>query len=274
MKMVKTWEELTLSDNFIFQKVMLNKELCKKVLTEILGMEVTEIEYPESEKNIAIRRDAKSIRLDVYVRDQKKVVYNVEMQQISEKDLPKRTRYYQGMIDMDLLEKGSFYDELNKSFVIFICTFDYFGKGQYKYTFSNKCDEVEGLELGDETTKIFLNSKGIRGEVSEDLKNFLKCVNGEYNSNEFSDTIRKEVYKVKHSERWRAEYMYQYLRELELEREVRKEAREEALKEGREEGISLTLDIIKLHNAGMNIEDIANKLKLSIEEVENVVKQL
>ena len=62
------WEDLGLSDNFIFQKVMLNEQLCKKVLSEILGVEVTKIEYTSYEKTIAIRSDAKSIRLDVYVR--------------------------------------------------------------------------------------------------------------------------------------------------------------------------------------------------------------
>ena len=55
------------------------------------------------------------------------------------KDLPKRGRYYQGLIDMDLLEKGNVYSELNKSIIIFICTFDYYKMGLYKYTFNNIC---------------------------------------------------------------------------------------------------------------------------------------
>lgn len=33
MSNTKQWEELTLADNFIFQKVMLNQSLCKKVLS-------------------------------------------------------------------------------------------------------------------------------------------------------------------------------------------------------------------------------------------------
>lgn len=72
--------------------------------------------------------------------------------------------------------------------------------------------------------------------------------------------------------------MNQYLRELELEREVRREARAEALKEGREEGrkegMALTLEIIELYNSGVGIEDITQKLNVSIEDVETVVKQL
>ena len=44
-------------------------------------------------------------------------------------NLPKRMRYYQGMIDLNILEKGENYKNLKKSFVIFICTFDLFGLG-------------------------------------------------------------------------------------------------------------------------------------------------
>lgn len=37
--------------------------------------------------------------------------------------------YYQGMIDLNILEKGEDYRNLKKSYVIFICTFDQYGKG-------------------------------------------------------------------------------------------------------------------------------------------------
>ena len=64
----RAWENLTLANNFLFCKVMMNEELCKKVLSEILGEKVTRVEYPEYEKVIQARYDAKSIRLDVYTR--------------------------------------------------------------------------------------------------------------------------------------------------------------------------------------------------------------
>ena len=72
--------------------------------------------------------------------------------------LPKRTRYYQAMIDLDVLDTGRDYIELKKSYIIFICTFDPFDLGEKVYTFSNCCHEIDDLELGDETTKIFLQS--------------------------------------------------------------------------------------------------------------------
>lgn len=226
----KKWKELTLSDNFIFQKFMLTPENCKKVLSEILGVEVVNVEYPKYEKFIDIRKDSKAIRLDVYVKGDE-AIYNVEMQCSSSEHIPKRSRFYQDLMDLDIMEPGMYYSELNTSYVIFICTFDYYGKEQYKYTFTNKCNEVENLELGDETTKIVVNTKGKIGAVSEDFKDFINAVNGQFDNSEYSATIKSEVEKIKSNDRWRAEYMNLYLRDQEMKRAGREEGRKEGRKE-------------------------------------------
>lgn len=105
---------------------MLNEELCRKILTEIIGIEVLKIKYVDYEKTIAIRNDAKGIRLDAYIKGDD-AVYSVEMQNLSKDNLKKRSRYYHDMIDLDLLERGCRYKNLNNTYVIFICDFDLFG---------------------------------------------------------------------------------------------------------------------------------------------------
>ena len=60
----------------------------------------------------------------MYVKDEKEVVYDIEMQVSHTKELPKRSRYYQSMIDLQLIDKGQLYDELKRSYVIFINPFD------------------------------------------------------------------------------------------------------------------------------------------------------
>ena len=100
------------------------------------------------------------MRLDVYVEDDKGTLYDIEMQTTDYADpaeLPKRTRYYQAMMDMDVLNKGEFYTKLRKTYIIFICTFDPFDRNLSQYTFRETCAEDATLEMGDETTKIFLN---------------------------------------------------------------------------------------------------------------------
>ena len=51
--------------------------------------------------------------------------------------LPKRSRYYQALLDFDLLQAGQPYDLLPPTFIIFICIFDFFENGNYVYTFKS-----------------------------------------------------------------------------------------------------------------------------------------
>ena len=87
-------------------------------------------------------------------------------------------RYYQGMIDLNLIERGADYNDLRKSYIIFICPFDVFEKGLHKYTFENQCIEMPELKLDDETRKIFLCAGGTADDVSDDMKDFLDWLIG------------------------------------------------------------------------------------------------
>ncbi|MBQ3784732.1 MAG: hypothetical protein II838_15070 [Lachnospiraceae bacterium] len=83
------------------------------------------------------------------------------------------------MIDLQLLDKGADYNELNKSYIIFICTFDLFGHGRHIYRFKNCCLECPDLVLEDDATKIFINTKAIQDDVSDEFREMLKVFNGE-----------------------------------------------------------------------------------------------
>jgi len=100
MKMTETnWESLDISNDFLFGKVMQNPDLCKELLQRILpDLNIECIEYPELQKSIKEGAESRGIRLDVYIKDDKNIVYNVEMQASDSKELPKRSRYYQGMV--------------------------------------------------------------------------------------------------------------------------------------------------------------------------------
>lgn len=94
----------------MFGKVMQNAELCKDLLQRILSdLEIDHIEYPEAQKGIRPDIDAKSVRLDVYIKDGKGTVYDIEMQAVDTKELSKRSRYYQSMLDMQLIDRRQTY---------------------------------------------------------------------------------------------------------------------------------------------------------------------
>ena len=211
MKMTETnWESLDISNDFLFGKVMQNPDLCKELLQRILpDLNIERIEYPELQKSIKEGAESRGIRLDVYIKDDKNIVYNVEMQASGSKELPKRSRYYQGMVDPQLLEAGDkSYMKLNKTYIIFICTFDLYGKGRHIYTFENICKEDNSLSMGDEATKIFLNSDSDMDDVGKELRAFLDYVKGiKVTDDDFIDRLEEAVKRAKANKKWRRDYM-------------------------------------------------------------------
>lgn len=102
--------------------------MCKPLLENILNIKIRDIVYVDYEETIQMTAKSKGIRLDIYVEDDDNTVFNLEMQTTTYKELPKRSRYYQGIIDLNMIEKGESYDILKESYVIFICTFDFLKK--------------------------------------------------------------------------------------------------------------------------------------------------
>ena len=222
------WEELQISNDFIFGKIMQDPKLCKGLLQRILpGLKIDRIEYPETQKAIRPDIDAKSVRLDVYVEDGKGTVYDIEMQVGMSKELPKRTRYYQSLLDMRMIDKGEPYKKLKPSYIIFICPFDQFGMGRHIYTFENICKEDKSVLLNDGTTKIFLNAKGTMDDVSPELKAFLDYVAGKKPADPFVDELEEAVKNARKNREWRHEYMTLLMRD------------QENIEIGREEGMEI-----------------------------------
>ncbi|MEG2289328.1 MAG: hypothetical protein RR891_12320 [Clostridium sp.] len=66
--MSKTLKELNLADDFLFAKVMSDKEVCKEFLEKLLGIKIKEVKMPENQKTIDLLLESKGIRLDIYVQ--------------------------------------------------------------------------------------------------------------------------------------------------------------------------------------------------------------
>ena len=239
------WEELSISNDFLFGKVMQNPELCKELLQRILpDLNIERIEYPELQKNINVDMDAHSVRLDVYVKDDKETVYDIEMQVSDTKELPKRSRYYQGMIDLQLVDAGQHYKKLNKSYIIFICPFDLYGKGRHIYTFENICKEDNSISMGDEAIKIFLNADGTMDDVSRELKAFLDYVAGQKPEDSYVEKLEEAVQEAKKNREWRHEYMTLLMRD------------QENVEKGKEYGEELMAKLIMLLNEDGRLSDV------------------
>ena len=235
----KTIDELTLMDDYMFAQVMRNTKYLRPLLEYILKIKITKIELIEPQKSEKEGYNSKGVRLDLYVLDENGVIYNVEVQTSNKRNLPKRMRYYQSIVDISILEPGKDYNELRKSFIIFICNFDPFekyGRNRYIYTFENVCREEPDISFGDDTCKIVINTKGSKGEISDELREIILYLDEEKVTGPFSRELDDAVKAVKANEERRLEYMMLYIRDNEMRAEGRKEGRIEGRKEGRIEG--------------------------------------
>ena len=208
------FEDLTISNDFMFKEVMKsNKGLCKRLVGSIMQQDIEDIVYIETEKTLQPYYDSRGIRLDVILADKNHTRYNLEMQaknvigDTGEALLPKRTRYYQSVIDMDMLKKGENFDQLNPLVLIFICTFDFYKEGRYVYTFKSRCLENLELELANDVTVKLVNAKGEQGQVNDLLKNFLQYVMTNEPVDDFTEDVERQVWAVKNDKKAREEYM-------------------------------------------------------------------
>ena len=261
------FENLTIQSDFIFKKVMSRKRICIHLLEELLQIKIADISYFEAEKSLEPDYASRGIRLDIIVADDKNTHYNLEMQVNNIKNpdtknyvLPKRTRYYQALMDIDLLQKGQDYDLLPPTYIIFICVFDFFAKGNYVYTFKKHCLEDLNLELSDEATTMILNTKGTHGNISKDIKSFYDYVNNHIINSDFTRQIDDEISYLKLDSKVRREFMLLEARLLDERREGKAEG------EAKEKLATAK----RLLSMGLSVQDVAKGTSLSVEQVEKI----
>ena len=219
----KPIEELTLMDDYMFAAVMRDTKHLKPLLEYILEIKIAKIELVEPQKTAKEGYSSKGIRLDLYVEDEKGTIYNVEVQTTDKRNLPRRMRYYQSVIDIHVLHPGDDYRNLRKSFVIFICSYDPFGRNRYIYTFETVCREVPGLSLGDDTYKIVVNTAGTEGEISNELKEVILYLGSGKVTGSYSRELDEAVNAVKTNEDRRLEYMTMMIHDMEVREQGRAE---------------------------------------------------
>lgn len=142
------------------------------------------------------------------------------------KNLPKRSRFYQSMIDSKLLEPGEKdFNKMNDVYIILIAPFDLFGEGKYMYTFQMTCQESFSVLLNDGATRIFLNTHGTNPEdVSPELVELLHYI--ENTTQEVADSctsprihkMQERICSIKSSEEVSVKYMQRW-EEMEMEKD-------------------------------------------------------
>ena len=212
----------------------------------------------------------------MYVENQEGTVLDIEMQVTGDnstvyfdkeeaaviKELPLRTRYYQSLISMDMLKQGMKYRELRKSYVIFICTFDPFGKGLPMYHFTYRCKENNALEMGDLTENIYLYARAADKAEVKVLADFLRYVNSGKTGSEFTQALEAETKRVTNDEEWRERYVTW---EMDL-KIIQEDAEKKGMEKGaKEKALAIAKTLKKMGT--MSDNDIAKVTELPLHEV-------
>ena len=269
----KELKDLDLLDRFLFAEAIEDPDTMELILEIILGRDVVLKHLPQAEKEQRSFLWSKQVKLDVWAQDTDNVIYDTEVQKRDTKDLPKRSRLYNSMIDSKLLLPGTVgYNGLNDVYIIIITPFDLFGEGRYCYTFRMSCDEVPGLALGDGVTRIFLNTRGDNDEgVSRELIGLLRYFensNGETAESVGSDRVlrlHRKVEKLRQSEEIGVRFMNAWEEKL-LDRQ---DGYDEGLRNGQKAGIAEGEKRVaaKMKEKGMDEKDIAEMTGLSVAEI-------
>lgn len=269
---MKTLQELTLLDKFLFDEAMDDPNTYEALLRIILGDEELKLLTPsQTEKELRTAPWLRSIRVDVYSMDDNNI-YNTEMQKEYRDDLVKRTRYYQALIDSSLLAPGEVdFNTIKNTTIIMIMPFDLFGKNRYVYTFEDVCTEDETVKLDDGAKRIFINTHGQnKDDVSPEfiaLMRFIEYNEGIETQGDSAPNLAKiqgRVAEIKASEEVGVKFMQRW----EEEALIRHESKQEGIKEGISLGEKQGGEKERLSS----IRNIMDSMKLTAEEAMKALK--
>lgn len=211
---------------------MQDEEICKGVIKTLLDIDVDHVEYLNKQQEIMPDYDAHGIRMDVCVKGSDQV-FDLEIQTSHFADLPKRARYYQGILDVDTFAKCYDYKQLKESFIVFICTRDPFGFGLPCYTVEQVCREepAANSKINGKSHKIYYNAESWHKSNNKEVRALLKFLTTQAADTDLTKTIQSAVHTSKKNEPWRRNFM--------TLQEIIDDVKADGIAIGREQGIIL-----------------------------------
>ena len=267
---IKKWSEVGFSHYLMFRLVMENEEICKGFLERVLNLKIKELKFLATEKSLEATLLSRGVRLDVYIVDDHNIAYDLEMQvgDLNSREMAKRCRYYQSLMDGDALKKGEAYASLRRSYIIFVCTFDPFGENRTRYTFSTKCEENYELKFEDECYKIIINTLGDKTGFSQDFVNLLNYINSGTPNDSYTQQIDARVLDLRQDNA--AGVMYMQLEQHIMERE--RKAEEKGFVEGEAKGIEAVA--IKMLQNRIPVATIQKCTELTLPQLQELAAKL
>lgn len=243
-------------------------EMAKKVIETILGNRIPDLTVANAQQIKNLDLEDKFVRFDVYAIDDDGTRYDIEMQTSYNHNLAKRIRYYHAANTLGTRLLGKDYTKLPKSFVIFICSFDPFKKGDALYKFSTMSEKYhDELDYNDGVITYILNAAAKDSSISPELQEFLNYVRtGIPAEDGLTAKLHELVKMVNDSDRWR--------NSMSTLDEIRQDAELKGIEKGKAAGKEENNKKIALRmlKHGMDVNTIQMITELPLDEVEKLKK--
>ena len=279
-------DDISLANDLVFSEVMRQPENVKPFLEAVLEKKVAEITYIERQQDMKDGVNLHGVRLDVALADADETRYDIEMQTGHAYDLERRIRFYQSSIDRRTLEPAESYRQLRESYIIFVCTDDYYKRGLALYKRKSVIEGAEDIEYDDGSHAYILNAAFTVQNMNEPALEFLRYINAKKNKlsfdvsgSEYLTRIDRAVEDIKSDGRKVERFMtlaakLEDVRFIAL-REGEEKGRVEGRAEGRAEGEhSAMAGLIKrLLERHKTLEEIADICGLDLDEVKKIAEE-
>lgn len=205
----KRLAEMNLLDDFLFGSVVtfpeIGEQFVRILLKIIFGREFKYLSVTAQKVLYGTDSDRHGARLDVCIEPEEReakervTVYDIEPDRNDKAEdkrtLPRRVRFYHGMILVRSLNSGAGYDKLKNVVVITVLPFDPFGLDRMVYTVKNHCMEEPEMEYEDGATTLFLYTRGTKGVKNQALEQLLHYMEESSPENAVNADL-KEVHRM------------------------------------------------------------------------------
>ena len=282
--------------DFVFKKIF-GSEDSKSVLISFLNAtlkpkeEIVSVDLKNTDIEKEYVKD-KFSRLDVKATTNKNETINIEIQLKDEHNMIQRTLYYWSKLYEEQIGEGDFYNKLNRTVCINILNFKYLKNDRFHNVY-----RLKEIETDEELTDIeeihFIEIPKLREINLKEEKDMLKVwieflrdpesevIRSVEISNEEIRRAKDKLYKLSQDEKERELY---FIREKSIKDEASalynaeqkgiEKGIEQGMKEGLEQGEKKAkIDTIKkLNLMGLSIEQIAQGVSLTIDEVKQILE--
>lgn len=229
-------------------------ELVLRILLDKSDLKVVESHTQVFIENLLNR----SVRFDVLATDSEGRKFNIEIQRATKGAGRKRARYNSAMMDANLLEKGTDFEALPETYVIFITENDVIGEGEAVYEIE-RCFIKTGKCFNDGTHILYVNGAYRDDSAIGKLMQDFAC-----------DDPSKMHYEVL-AERTKffKETKEGVLIMSQVMEDLVRQARQEGVAEGEVKGRMNTAKLM-LSDGSVSFEKIARFTGLSLQDVQNL----